>query len=113
MQSAVSADLLGLKAKPYFEKHFVELNNFNTRDVHDLVASLMYDNAKYWALVDCPTRVILKWVATDAVHDAHIFMYLKENISPVLECKSLTWEPFDFFFEGTTQVCIKNWHHFE
>jgi len=112
MQSAVSADLLGLKAKPYFEKHYIELNNFNTRDVHDLVASLMYDNAKYWALLDCTTRVILKWVATDAVRDAHIFMYLKEKISPVLECKSLTWEPFDFFFEGTTQVCIKNWHHF-
>ena len=103
-------DLLKLKAKPYFEKCYVVLPSFDIKDVHSIVAALMYDNARYWALVDCPSRVILKWVALDAVRDTHILMCLQKMLLSSLLCNKLTWQPFDFFFDGQSQVMYKNTH---
>jgi len=106
----VGGELLKLKAKPYFEKCYVILPSFDIKDVHSIVASLMYDNARYWALVDCPSRVILKWVALDAVRDTHIMMCLHKMLLSSLLCNKLTWQPFDFFFDGQSQVMYKNTH---
>lgn len=102
--------LLALKVKPYFENHYMELPGYDIKDVHSLLCSLMYDNTRYWGLVDCPSRVIVKWVAIDGVRDAHIVLYIQENISHILKCNRLAWQPFDYFFDGVSQVLYKNTH---